>query len=244
MRSLQDELREYVAAAFPGIWIQSFEHDDALREIVALCKQEKWSLAAWDVDKGLQVGAAAVGTAPDPLAALRALPAMAKEDSPALLVLPNFHRFLGSPEIVQCLANTPQASKTDVPKRISPVTAAYLVDRCLSNGYEESQDHRNLEAGECEDRDCIQLADMEIGDVEDTGTVLTYMEGRGHGGRSEAGAFSWRNTARQQPAIGNAPSDRLPRRRRAMSAVGSKLCSMLHFCGASVGLKVLLRRQL
>ena len=112
MRSLQNELREYVAAAFPGIWIQSFEHDDALHEIAALCKQEKWSLATWDVDKGLQVGTAAVGATPDPLAALRALPAMTKEDSSAVLVLPNFHRFLGSPEIVQCLANALQTGKT------------------------------------------------------------------------------------------------------------------------------------
>ena len=112
MRSLQEQLREYIAAAFPGIWITSFEHDDAIREIAALCKQEQWSLAVWDVDKGLQVGAAAVGTAPDPLAALRALPALAKPDSSAILVLPNFHRFLSSPEIVQCLANTLQAGKT------------------------------------------------------------------------------------------------------------------------------------
>jgi hypothetical protein len=66
MHSLQEQLREYIAAAFPGIWITSFEHDDAIREIAALCKQEQWSLAVWDVDKGLQVGAAAVGPAPDP----------------------------------------------------------------------------------------------------------------------------------------------------------------------------------
>ena len=69
-------------------------------------------LATWDVDSGLHVGAASVGTAPDPLAALRALPALAKPESSALLVLPNFHRFLGSPEIVQCLANTLRAGKT------------------------------------------------------------------------------------------------------------------------------------
>src|ERR1035437_3054281 len=112
MRSLQVQLREYIAAAFPGIWITSFEHDDALSEIAALCKQEQWSLAVWDVDKGLRVGAAAAGTAPDPLAALRALSALAKANSSALLVLPNFQRFLSSPEIVQCLANTLQAGKT------------------------------------------------------------------------------------------------------------------------------------
>ena len=112
MHSLQEQLREYIAAAFPGIWITSFEHDDALGEIAALCKQEQWSLAVWDVDKGLRGGTAAASSAPDPLAALRALPALAKPESSALLVLPNFHRFLSSPEIVQCLANTLQAGKT------------------------------------------------------------------------------------------------------------------------------------
>src|ERR1035437_4962677 len=110
--TLSESLREYIAAAFSGIWIESHEHQDAIGEIAKLCKEQKWALACWDVDKGLQVGTAAVGAAPDPLAALRALPALAKPDSAALLVLPNFHRFLGSPEIVQCLVNTLQTGKT------------------------------------------------------------------------------------------------------------------------------------
>src|ERR1035437_4044686 len=110
--TLSESLREYIAAAFSGIWIESHEHQDAIGEIAKLCKEQKWALACWDVDKGLQVGTAAVGTAPDPLAALRALPALAKPDSSAILVLPNFHRFLSSPEIIQCLANTLQAGKT------------------------------------------------------------------------------------------------------------------------------------
>jgi hypothetical protein len=110
--TLSVSLREYIAAAFPGIWIESHEHQDAITEIARLCQAQKWSLAVWDVDKGLRVGgAAATDSAPDPMAALRALPALAKADSSALLVLPNFHRFLGSPEIVQCVANTLQAGK-------------------------------------------------------------------------------------------------------------------------------------
>ena len=80
MRSLQDELREYIAAAFPGIWVQSHEHDEAIREIAALCKEQKWSLAAWDIDKGLQCGTPRLA-APDPLTAVRALANMAKPDS-------------------------------------------------------------------------------------------------------------------------------------------------------------------
>lgn len=110
--TLQSCLREYVAAAFPGLWIESHEHTEALREIAALCQDQKWSLATWDIDRGLQSGAGAALAAPDPLTAVRALAHMAVPDSSVLLVLPNYHKFLGSPEIVQCLANALQAGKT------------------------------------------------------------------------------------------------------------------------------------
>lgn len=104
--TLSQRLREYIAAAFTGLWIESHEHADALREISQLCRQENWTLAAWDVDRGLQVpGAAAASAANDPLAAIRSLPALSSQDSSALLVLPNFHRFLNSAEIVQALAH-------------------------------------------------------------------------------------------------------------------------------------------
>jgi hypothetical protein len=104
---LTQRLSEYIAAAFTGIWIQSFEHEDALAEIAKLCRQHKWSLAVWDVDRGLQAGDASpqgAGTS-DPVAAIKSINALAKEDSSALLTLPNFHRFMGSAEIVQALAH-------------------------------------------------------------------------------------------------------------------------------------------
>ena len=31
--SLSDDLRDYVAACFTGLWVQSHEHEDALAEI-------------------------------------------------------------------------------------------------------------------------------------------------------------------------------------------------------------------
>src|SRR5688500_10606720 len=100
--SLADRLREYVAAAFTGLWLQSFEHEDALREIAQLCRDKKWSLATWDIDRGLQIaGQNAANTASDPIAAIRAINSLAKEDSSALLVLPNFHRFMQSTEVIQ-----------------------------------------------------------------------------------------------------------------------------------------------
>jgi hypothetical protein len=111
MRTLSQSLREYIAAAFPGLWVQSNEHDEALREINELAKSENWALAVWDIDRGLQIGGAGANSASDPLAALRSIAALAKADSSALLVLPNFHKFLNSPEIIQCLAHQLQTGK-------------------------------------------------------------------------------------------------------------------------------------
>jgi hypothetical protein len=106
---LSDRLCEYIRACFTGLWIQSHEHQDALLEIAQLCRQESWRLVTWDIDAGLSVAAAegdnsAQAGTNDPLAAIRALNAMASPDSSALLVLVNFHRFLQSAEIVQALA--------------------------------------------------------------------------------------------------------------------------------------------
>lgn len=117
---LSQRLGEYVAACFTGVWIQSQEHADALREIAQLCRQRKWASAVWDIDRGLQTsagtaGGAAAATAADPIAAIRALaalaPTKADADGSALLVLPNFHRFLQSTEVVQALAHQIHAGK-------------------------------------------------------------------------------------------------------------------------------------
>lgn len=113
--TLAERLRELIDACFTGIWIQSFEHDDALAEIARLCHEQTWRLATWDVARGLAVvgGGERTGTtiAPDPLAALKALPALATADGTALLVLTNFHRFLASAEIVQTLVRQLTAGK-------------------------------------------------------------------------------------------------------------------------------------
>jgi ATPase family associated with various cellular activities (AAA) len=109
---LSQLLREYITAAFSGIWIQSHEHEDALREIAQLCRGEKWPLATWDVDRGLQLpGNAAANAANDPIAAIKSVIALATPEGSALLVLPNFHRFLQSTEVVQALAHQVQAGK-------------------------------------------------------------------------------------------------------------------------------------
>ncbi len=115
--TLAERLSEYVRAAFSGIWIRSHEHDDAVAEVAGLCRAQGWALATWDVDRGLALAGqnsnAAPVSAADPLAAVRALNALATPDGTALLVLRNFHRYLGSPEVVQALDTRVNAGKQD-----------------------------------------------------------------------------------------------------------------------------------
>jgi len=114
--TLAERLLEYVRACFTGIWIRSFEHDDAIVEIARLCLQQQWSLATWDIDRGLTVvgrddSSGTAVSAPDPLAAIKVVGSLATSDGTALLVLCNLHRFLGSIEVVQALDTAISAGK-------------------------------------------------------------------------------------------------------------------------------------
>jgi hypothetical protein len=105
--SLSQRLTEYISACFTGLWIESHEHEDALREIAQLCREQAWRLAVWDIERGLQLPGSqppAESGGTDPLAAIRSVNALACPDGSALLVLVNFHRYLHSAEIVQALA--------------------------------------------------------------------------------------------------------------------------------------------
>ena len=115
--TLAERLSEYVRAAFSGIWIQSHEHDEAVHEIAQLCRTNNWTLASWDVDRGLAHDFNNVESrspsASDPLSAVKALNALATPDGTAILVLRNYHRFLGSAEIVQALDSAISRGKQD-----------------------------------------------------------------------------------------------------------------------------------
>lgn len=112
--SLTNRIRELVCACFSGIWIESQEHDDAIGELQSVCDDENWQLALWDIDRGLHSagGGAIDAEASDPLAAVRVLSTMAGAEGTSLLVLKNFHRFLGSPEIVQAVHRAVSDGKT------------------------------------------------------------------------------------------------------------------------------------
>jgi hypothetical protein len=114
--ALAERLAEYVRACFTGLWVHTHEPDDALAEVARLCRQNGWALAAWDVDRGLTVAGhqeTAAAHAPDPLAAVRSLNALATADGTALLVMRNLHRFLGSAEVVQALDTRLAAGKQE-----------------------------------------------------------------------------------------------------------------------------------
>jgi hypothetical protein len=104
--TLTDRLTEYVNAAFTGLWVQTHEPDEAEREIIRHAREAKWTIAVWDIADGLRVAATSAGNRPetgagDPLAALRALPALADSHGTALLLMHNLHRFLTNPEVIQ-----------------------------------------------------------------------------------------------------------------------------------------------
>ena len=110
--SLKNKLRELVAACFTGIWVETYESQDAIEEITGMCRDEQWRLATWDIDQGLRIsGSDAVIEATDPLAAVRALNGLASPDGTALLVMKNLHRFIQSTELIQAIERQLNAGK-------------------------------------------------------------------------------------------------------------------------------------
>ncbi len=104
--TLTEQITDYVHAAMSGLYILTSEPDEAERDLLRHARERGWKVAVWDVAHGLRLADAASGptadsTAGDPLAALRALPALADRDGTALLLLHNFHRFMANPEVIQ-----------------------------------------------------------------------------------------------------------------------------------------------
>ncbi|MEX2170060.1 MAG: hypothetical protein WD851_12185 [Pirellulales bacterium] len=43
--NLSAELGPYMRACYTGIWIRTFEPNEALRSMAAMCREEAWNLA-------------------------------------------------------------------------------------------------------------------------------------------------------------------------------------------------------
>ena len=101
---LKEKLKELVSACFTGIWIETFEFQEATTEICELCRNEEWISAIWDVGFGLRVGnGEPIADATDPLAAIKAVSSLATPDGTVLLVMNNLHKFVSSTEVIQAL---------------------------------------------------------------------------------------------------------------------------------------------
>ena len=101
---LKEKLKELVSACFTGIWIETFEFQEAMAEIEQLCRHEEWINATWDVGSGLRIGnGEPVADATDPLAAIRALGDLSSPEGTVLLVMNNLHKFVSSVEVMQAL---------------------------------------------------------------------------------------------------------------------------------------------
>jgi hypothetical protein len=99
--SLEKELTDLICAGFSGIWIETYECDAAIKQAREMAEARNWGFDVWDIDRQLYSG---THQAPGPLQAIRTLD-NPKSHSTNILVLKNFHRFLGNPEVLQALAN-------------------------------------------------------------------------------------------------------------------------------------------
>jgi len=105
--SLTEQLGEYLDACFAGVWVHSSEHEDAMTEIAAMCRQREWQVGVWDIAAGF-----GDGENTDPLAALRSISALASQNGGAgVLVLRNYHVFLENPEVAQEMCRQIEAGK-------------------------------------------------------------------------------------------------------------------------------------
>jgi len=103
---LKDRIAELVCAAFSGIWIVTHEPDEAIRELQELAQARNWTLTTWSISEGFKQAGQPVEQPHDPLSAAKYLGSSQGESSTShLLVLRNFHKYLGNPEILQSLAH-------------------------------------------------------------------------------------------------------------------------------------------
>lgn len=104
--TLSEQLRDYINAAFSGLWIETFEPQQAEEEVEQLCQEEHWDFARWDIAAGVTWPAAGAAVQADPVAVLNDVPSKSNGLNTLVLVLHNFHRFLQNPVLVQKTINT------------------------------------------------------------------------------------------------------------------------------------------
>jgi len=114
--TLTTKITELVQACFTGIWVETCEPEEAARELTQLCRAQSWRLGLWDCDAGLKFPCEALSLpgladSTDPLAVIRSVGQLSQGSETTLLVLQNFHKFLGSTEILQAIQRQISAGK-------------------------------------------------------------------------------------------------------------------------------------
>ena len=109
-------LRDYIAASFSGLWLQTYEPDEAILEIAQLCHSNSWQLATWDLQRGLSVPGSTVPdqtAVGDPLAAVAWVGQPSNSGETRILVMRNLHRLLNNPLLIQAIERQIQQGKSD-----------------------------------------------------------------------------------------------------------------------------------
>ena len=98
-KGLKMDITNYVKAGYPGIVVNTQEPYRAIKSI----KAEGWETYAWDCLQGVTHRATSriIEDVIDPLGALNWL----TERSESVLIVQNFHHFLGSVEVIQAIQN-------------------------------------------------------------------------------------------------------------------------------------------
>jgi len=151
---LARRLHELIAAAFSAIWIKSTEPAEAIREIMALCRDEHWRLGTWNCDTGLSfplesLVVPGITDTHDPLAVIRSLPHTAVTGGTTLVLLENLNRFLGSVELVQAVSTQVHAGKHSrvILVVLAPTTQMPTeLEKLFTHVDHELPDHAQLEA--------------------------------------------------------------------------------------------------
>ena len=113
--TLAERLAEYVRACFPALWVRTHEPDDALEEIARACNAGGWSLATWDLERGLEIA----GDPADPAAGPTRWPRSApwprwpRPTAPPCSSSATSTACLGSAEVVQALEARINAGKRE-----------------------------------------------------------------------------------------------------------------------------------
>src|SRR5437870_2238903 len=107
------KLLDYIRACFTGLWLQTYEPEEAEREITQLAKEQNWILVRWDIAQGWAVADQPSTEPGDPSAPLKVMNRFATTgtDQTTLIVLHNYHRFLTNPMVMQQTANALTAGK-------------------------------------------------------------------------------------------------------------------------------------